>query len=202
MRFGVVDIIHWRHDDAFILDQINGVVFPYRRAGGDRSALLLPCGLQLLQHADNPRLLVRFQNIVKRLQFEGLNGMLFPGGNEHNKRLVGKLIDVLRQQDAVQRRNINIQKNGVDPVMLQKFQHVQPIVKGTHNLHLTVGFDEPGELLLSQNFIFNDNDFHITHPEVTVMPSHEQGSVHSGRKKRFQCRVQDGEYAAHRRRAA
>lgn len=111
--------------------------------------------------------------------------MLFPCGNEHNKRLVGKLIDVLRQQDAVQRRNINIQKNGVDPVMLQKFQHVQPIVKDTHNLHLTVGFDEPCELLLSQNFIFNDNDFHITHPEVTVMPSHEQGSVHSGRKSDF-----------------
>jgi hypothetical protein len=56
---------------------------------------------------------------------------------------MGKLIDVLRQQYAIQRRNIDIQENGVDPVMLQKFQHVQTIIKGTHNLHLAVGFDKP-----------------------------------------------------------
>ena len=70
--------------------------------------------------------------------------MLFPRGNEHNKRLMGKLIDILRQQHAVQRGNIDIQKNRVNPVMLQKLQHVQTIIKRTHNLHLAVGFDKPG----------------------------------------------------------
>ena len=44
--------------------------------------------------------------------------------------------------------------------MLQKFQHVQTIIKRTHNLHLAVGFDKPGELLLSQEFIFYDDNFH------------------------------------------
>ena len=86
--------------------------------------------------------------------------MLFPGGNENDKRLMGKLIDVLRQQYAIQRRDIDIQENRIDPVMLQKFQHVQTIIKRTHNLHLAVGFDKPGELLLSQEFIFYDDNFH------------------------------------------
>ncbi|SAJ28048.1 Uncharacterised protein [Enterobacter cloacae] len=71
-----------------------------------------------MQHADNTRLLIRLQNIVKRLKLEGFHGMLFPRGDKHNKRLVGELIDILRQQDAVQRRNINIEEYRVDPVML------------------------------------------------------------------------------------
>ena len=144
MGFGIVDIIDRRHDDALIFDQINGVVFPYRWAGVCRGGLLLPRGLQLLQHADNPRLLVRLKDIVKRLQLEGLYGVLFPGGNENNKRLMGKLIDVLRQQYAIQRRNIDVQEDGIDPVMLQKLQHVQTVIKGTHNFHLAVGVDKPG----------------------------------------------------------
>ncbi|SAF94313.1 Uncharacterised protein [Enterobacter cloacae] len=114
-----------------------------------------------MQHADNTRLLIRLENIVKRLQLEGFHGMLFPRGDKHNKRLVGELIDILRQQNAVQRRNINIEKNRVDPVMLQKFQHVQTILKTANNLHLAVGFDKPAQLLLSQNFIFYDDDFHL-----------------------------------------
>ncbi len=47
--------------------------------------------------------------------------MFFPRGDEHNKRFMGELADVLRQQHTVQRRNIDIQKNGVDAVMLQNF---------------------------------------------------------------------------------
>ena len=48
--------------------------------------------------------------------------MFFPRGDEHNKRFMGELADVLRQQHAIQRRNIDIQKNGVDAVMLQKLE--------------------------------------------------------------------------------
>ncbi|CSE30084.1 Uncharacterised protein [Shigella sonnei] len=67
--------------------------------------------------------------------------MFFPRGDEHNKRFMGELADVLRQQHAIQRRNIDIQKNGVDAVMLQKLQHVQTVVKGADNLHLAVLFN-------------------------------------------------------------
>ena len=143
MGFSVIDIVDRRHDDALVFHQVDGVVFPHCWAGVGGGALLLPCGFQFLQHADYSRLLVRLEDIVKRLQLEGLHGVLFPGGDENNKRLMGKLIDVLRQQYAVQRRDIDIQENGVDPVMLQKLQHVQTIIKGAHNLHPAVGFDKP-----------------------------------------------------------
>jgi hypothetical protein len=46
MRFGIVDIVDGRHDDTFILDQINGVILTYRRAGACRCGLLLPCCFQ------------------------------------------------------------------------------------------------------------------------------------------------------------
>ena len=67
--------------------------------------------------------------------------MFFPRGDEHNKRFMGELADVLCQQHTIQRRNIDIQKNGVDAVMLQKLQHVQTVVKGADNLHLAVLFN-------------------------------------------------------------
>ena len=54
---------------------------------------------------------------------------------------MGELADVLCQQHTIQRRNIDIQKNGVDAVMLQKLQHVQTVVKGADNLHLAVLFN-------------------------------------------------------------
>ena len=97
MGFGIVDIVNRRHDDTFIFHQVNRVVLTYCGACGDRGVLLLPRGLQLLQHGDDARLLVRLKDIVKRLQLEGFNRMLLPGGDEDNKRLMGKLIDVLRQ---------------------------------------------------------------------------------------------------------
>ncbi len=43
--------------------------------------------------------------------------------------------------------------------MLQKFQHVQTIIKRAHNLIWLWVFDKPGELLLSQEFIFYDDNF-------------------------------------------
>ena len=55
---------------------------------------------------------------IEGFDFKRLNRMFFPGGDEHNKRLMGKLINVLRQQHAVQRRNIDVEKNGVNPVVL------------------------------------------------------------------------------------
>jgi len=74
---------------------------------------------------------------------------------------MGKLADVLRQQNPVQRRNIDIEKNGIDLVVLEKLQHVQAIVKAADDLHLAVGVDKPGELLLSQKLIFHNNNFHL-----------------------------------------
>ncbi len=81
VRFGVIDIVDRRHDDALVFDQIYGVVFAYSRGGAWRSGLMLPGGLQLcsmLTIATPDRL----KNIVKRLQLEGLYGVLFSGGNE------------------------------------------------------------------------------------------------------------------------
>jgi hypothetical protein len=72
---------------------------------------------------------------------------------------MGKLIDVLRQQYAIQRRNIDIQENGVDPVMLQNFSTSRPSSNvPTISIWLWVLISQ--ELLLSQNFIFYDDNFH------------------------------------------
>ena len=86
--------------------------------------------------------------------------MLFPRGNKHNKGFMRELADILCQQYAVQRGNINIQKNGVNAVVLEIFQHVQTIVKRADNLHLAVLFYQPAQFLLGQEFIFNNDDFH------------------------------------------
>ena len=86
--------------------------------------------------------------------------MLVPRGDKDDKGLTGKLADVLRQQHPVQRRNIDIQKNGVDPVVLKVFQYVQPVLKGADDLHLAVFFNKPAQLLLREYFIFHNDDFH------------------------------------------
>ena len=77
---------------------------------------------------------------------------------------MGELADILRQQNAVQRRNIDIKKNGVNALMLQKLQHIQTVVKRPDNLHLAMFFNQPTEFLLGEEFIFNDDDFHSVTP--------------------------------------
>lgn len=56
---------------------------------------------------------------------------------------MGKLADVLRQQNPVERRNIDIEKDGVDLVVLEKFQHVRAVVKAADDLHLAMGVNKP-----------------------------------------------------------
>ncbi|MNP50660.1 hypothetical protein D3C76_1449360 [compost metagenome] len=145
MRFGIINIVHLCHDNPLIFDEIQGVILARgsgRRRDG-RAVLLSEGQFQLLQHTDDARFLIRFQNVVEGFQFKSFSSVFFPCGDKHNKRLVGELVDVLRQQHTVQRRDIDIQKNGIDPVMLQKFQHIQPVFKRAHNLHLAVLFNQP-----------------------------------------------------------
>ncbi len=97
-----------------------------------------------MQHADDAGFLIRFQNVVERFQLKGLHRMFFPRGDKHDKRLVGKLTDVLCQQHAVQWRNVDVEEDRVHFVVLQKFQHVQTVVKGADNLHLAVLLNQPG----------------------------------------------------------
>jgi len=114
-----------------------------------------------LQHIDDARLLVRFQDVVKGFQLKGFHRMFFPRGDKDDKRFMGKLADVLRQQNPVERRNIDIEKDGVDLVVLEKFQHVQAVVKAADDLHLAMGVNKPGELLLGQKLILHNDNFHL-----------------------------------------
>lgn len=41
MRFRIVDVVDGRHDNTLILDQVNGVILTYCRAGAGRRGLLL-----------------------------------------------------------------------------------------------------------------------------------------------------------------
>ncbi len=75
-----------------------------------------------------------------------------------------KLADILRQQHAIKRRNVDIQKQGIYLVVLKIFQHVQTVIKGGDNLHLAVRFDKPAQLLLGEDLIFNDDNFHSGSP--------------------------------------
>ena len=117
MRFCVIDIVNTGDDDAFIFHQVDCRILAWGRAGTG-AGLLLPGCFQLLQHANNARFLIRFENIVKRFQFECFYRMLFPGGNEHDKRFMGELTDILRQKDSVQGRDVDIKENGVHFVVL------------------------------------------------------------------------------------
>lgn len=114
-----------------------------------------------MQHIDDARLLVRFQDVVKGFQLKGFHRMFFPRGDKDDKRFMGKLADVLRQQNPVERRNIDIEKDGVDLVVLEKFQHVQAVVKAADDLHLAMGVNKPGELLLGQKLILHNDNFHL-----------------------------------------
>ncbi len=85
--------------------------------------------------------------------------------------------------------------------MLQKFQYVQTVVKGAYNLHLAMRFNKPAQLLLSQNFIFYNDDFHLLlRPTAIKTGGHEQRFVHSEHKTQFRFPAQGGEYAARRHR--
>lgn len=89
--------------------------------------------------------------------------MFFPRGDEHNKRFMGELADVLRQQHAIQRRNIDIQKNGVDAVMLQNFNTSRPSSKvPTISIWLCSLISQLSSCCAE--FVFNNDDFHNITP--------------------------------------
>ena len=167
---GIVDIVDIRHDDAFIFHQVDAVAAAAGRKGLFRSAGGLPAvqRLQLLQHGDDACLMVRFEDVVKSFDLEGFNRMFLVGGNKNNRRAVGEFTDVLRQQHPVQRGNIDIQENGVHLVVLQVFQHVQPIFKGGFNGDTAVLFYQVAQLFLRKEFIFDNNGFHGCSPAVSV----------------------------------
>ncbi len=130
MRLGVVDIMDAGDDDPLIFNQVDSIV--------SRGARCLPRKRRysavarrrsVLQHIDDARLLVGFENIVKRLQLKGFHGMFFPCGDKDNKRLMSKLTDVLRQQDAVQRRNIDIEKIASTLLCWRNFSTSRPSSK-------------------------------------------------------------------------
>ena len=103
---------------------------------------------------------VGFQDVVKGFQLKGFHRMFFPRGDKDDKRFMGKLADVLRQQNPVERRNIDIEKDGVDLVVLEKFQHVRPSSKlPTISIWLWVLISR--ELLLGQKLILHNDNFHL-----------------------------------------
>lgn len=54
-----------------------------------------------------------------------------------------ELANILRQQYAVQRGNIDVEKDGIDFIVLQEFQHIETVVKGADDLHLAVSIYQP-----------------------------------------------------------
>ena len=160
MRLHVIDIVNVGHDNALILHQIHRLRAVVDRRLGD--ALLLPDRFQLVKHGDDARFVIGLENIVKGFQLESLNRMIFPGGDKHNQRPLRELVNILRQQHAVQRRDIDIEKNDVDPMLLQIFQHLQAVVETGLDLYLAVLLDHPAQLLLRQKFVFDNNGFHCT----------------------------------------
>lgn len=55
-----------------------------------------------------------------------------------------ELANILRQQYTVQRGNIDVEKDGIDFIVLQEFQHIETVVKGADDLHLAVSINQPG----------------------------------------------------------
>ena len=53
-----------------------------------------------------------------------------------------ELANILRQQYAVQRGNIDVEKDGIDFIVLQEFQHIETVVKGADDLHLAVSINQ------------------------------------------------------------
>ncbi|MNN27233.1 hypothetical protein D3C81_1407620 [compost metagenome] len=124
---------------------------------------------QLLQHGDDTRFVIGLEDIVKGLDFECFHRMLFIGGDKHNRRTVCEFADVLRQQYPVQRRDIDIEKNGVNLMGLQVFQHVQPVLKGGFDNDIAVFFNQVTEFFLREELVFNDDGFHDSSPAGSML---------------------------------
>ncbi len=67
---------------------------------------------------------VRFQDVVKGFQLKGFHRMFFPRGDKDDKGLWANWL-MFAPAEPVERRNIDIEKDGVDLVVLEKFQHVR-----------------------------------------------------------------------------
>jgi hypothetical protein len=72
--------------------------------------------------------------------------------------------DVLRQQHAVQRRDVDIEENGVDLVSLQVFEDVEAILEGGDDIDIAVFLDQVAEFFLREEFVFHDDGFHEASP--------------------------------------
>ena len=90
--------------------------------------------------------------------------MFFPRGDEHNKRFMGELADVFAPAARHPATDIDIQKNGVDAVMLQKLQHVQTVVKGATISIWLCSLISQLSSCCARNFVFNNDDFHNITP--------------------------------------
>ena len=94
--------------------------------------------LQLLQHGDDACLVIGLEDVVERLDLERFHRVLFIGGDEHDRRAMRELADVLRQQHAVQRRDVDVEENGVNLMGLQVFQDVEAVLEAGDDIDIAV----------------------------------------------------------------
>ncbi|MNP43964.1 hypothetical protein D3C76_1378090 [compost metagenome] len=99
------------------------------------------CELQLMEHCSNSFLVIRLQNIIKRLQLKGFRCMFLIRRRKYNVGFRCKLSNMMGQHHTVQRGNIDIEKNNIYFLFLQKLQYIQPIFKAIHHFNLTMFLD-------------------------------------------------------------
>ena len=124
-----------------------------------------------LQHGDDACLVIGLEDVVERLDLERFHRVLFIGGDEHDRRAMRELADVLRQQHAVQRRDVDVEKNGVNLMGLQVFQDVEAVLEAGDDIDIAVFLDQVAEFFLREEFVFHDNGFHEASPTGGVLAS-------------------------------
>ncbi|MNS58779.1 hypothetical protein D3C72_917080 [compost metagenome] len=72
---------------------------------------------------------------------------------------MARLVQVLGQQQAIDRGDLDIQEHHVHLVILQVFEGLQPVLEARHYLDLAMLVHQIDQLLPSQIFVFHYDGF-------------------------------------------
>ncbi len=127
------------------------------------AALFCCCrgGGQLLQHIDDARLLVRFQDVVKGFQLKGFHRMFFPRGDKDDKGLWANWLMFCASRTPSSDGILISRKMASTLLCWRNFSTSRPSSKlPTISIWLWVLISR-GELLLGQKLILHNDNFHL-----------------------------------------
>ena len=110
-----------------------------------------------------------FEHVVDGFRFEGLDGVLVEGGDEHDEGALGA--ELLRHLDAVWGRHLDVQEDQLRVFGGDEVKSRTSVLRFPHQLDLRIGFQELAESLASQGFVVDEEGADGLHVQATGVAS-------------------------------